>query len=468
MICPNCGTANADGSRFCEECGTLLVSSNPVTPVTTDSTQNSVQQPAQNNNQGAAKPEMVLTIPKIDGAKSKDFLKKKLFIIIPVVVVLVALITFIGIGSSISSPEKVVEKYVEALAVNDYATMYECMALPEGKLINEEAYENYMLNSFGESGNSFEGISKFRIEEIRSEADLPEDLDDLREYQENSGEYDETAPVRNFSVSAVDPVSGYREIGTFSLVEQEEKTMLFFNQYKISAGDYVVQNVKIYTDSFAKLYIDDILLEEKATNEDGLTYYEIDAAFRGMHKLTLTSDIFETYETEISLYDSEDSESVYLADEANINQNVVSDLEAKAFETVKNIYASAAGKKTADSLGIKVASYYTEFAEEYADVVDKMTLSEQGTGLKAIAFTSGAIEDGDYTNCYTTTDDQGNLIAYFDLEVAYNYTTLSRGFFSTEIKENKGSYTDEIRFRYAYIDGDWYLAGLNDVCVYTY
>lgn len=468
MICPNCGTTNADGSRFCEECGTSLAASNPVTSVTTDSTQNSVQQPAQNNNQGAAKSEMVLTIPKIDVAKGKDFIKKKLFIIIPVAVVLVALLTFIGIGSSISSPEKVVEKYVEALAVNDFDTMYECMALPEGKFINKETYESYMLNYFGESGNRFEGISQFRIEEIRSNADYPEDFDDYLEYKENSEEYDEKSPVRNFSVSAVDPVSGYSDLGVFSLVEQEKKTMLFFRQYKISAGECLVQNLKLYTDSFAEAYIDDVLLEEKSTDEEGRTYYEVDVIFKGLHNLTITSDLFETYETKIDCYDSDDSVSIYLADEANVNQKVVADLEATAFETVKNMYASAAGKKTAESLGIKVAPYYTEFAEEYADVTETMTLSEQGTGLKEIAFTAGAIEDADYTNCYTTTDDQGNLVAYFDLEVSYNYTTLSRGFFSTEIKENKDSYTDEIRFRYAYIDGDWYLAGLNDICVYTY
>ena len=460
MFCPECGKPNPDENRFCQYCSALLVDNSA------EQFQQPVAQPVSDNGQ-QAKPDVVVSIPKVDTAKVKGFIQKQKKLLVPIVAVVIALIVFVAIGSSLSSPEKVVESYFTALTENDYEAMYKQLALPESDLLTKEAFTNYMTQNFGEGENPYYGVKKFDVKEI-DERDYYGYGYDYNENRDNKKK-DEN-PVKNYQIIMVDKTTGESSTYFVTLIEQDTKTLLFFKNYKVSSASFVAQNVKLYVDGEAAVTFDDIALTSPETDEYGTKSYSLPAVFKGEHKVTLTSDLYEPFETDFYIYENYDSQTVRTS-YMKFKEDILTSLETKALDTIKTMYANALANKPFSIDMMKTTPEYIDLSNIYTNLVDNIAMQEDGTGLNEITFTSGAIRTN-YLNekQYSVhTDDAGRTTVSFTLNLTYDFKyTRNVGWYEPQLEVREGSNNDSVSFQYTYVDGEWNLSSMGNCVVYYY
>lgn len=463
MFCPECGKPNPEENSICQECGALLI----------DNSANQVQQPptqtvpAQNQTYDQqAKPDVIVNIPKVDPKKVKSFVSKKKAILIPVFAVAVVLIAFFAIGSSIASPEKVVDEYFTALTENDYDDMYNQLALPESEFLTKENFTKLMESYWDEEGNPYSGITSFMIDEVRNDG-----YDNYYDYYgEGSPEPSQSeSPIKNYMVTVVNKSSGETRNFNVTLIEQDTKKLLFFKNYKVSSAEYISENISIGLDSEnMNVSVDGIALTASDTSDYGQTIYSLPVIFRGTHNISISSDLYETFETEFNCYSNDDYVEFYTSD-MRIKEEILTSLESSAFETLKTLYSHAMGKKSFPADAIKTTDEYTELSDIYKTLVDRVAIKEDGTGLNEITFNSASIsKDYDDETVYSIgTDDEGRTYISFNLEVSYTYKyTSDFGWFTSKIEQREDSDIDYVSYQYTNENGSWVLSYLDDCYIY--
>lgn len=67
--------------------------------------------------------------------------------------------TLLGVGSSITNPQNVVQEYFNAWIEEDYAKMFSCLNLEKTEFLNPETFEKYLQTTgkyLGQHLSSFE------------------------------------------------------------------------------------------------------------------------------------------------------------------------------------------------------------------------------------------------------------------------------------------------------------------------
>ena len=257
MFCPECGKFNPDENQVCQYCNSLLIDNSA--PV---STEQSAEAPAPQT-AGEGSNDVVLNIPKLDLAKAKSFFMKNKFIIIPILAVVIAFIIFVSVGSSMSSPEKVVRNYYNALVNGEYEDMYDYIALPEGDFTTKENFVKHM-KAINKDDNSLPKQTDFRVEEIRDNINNFENgMSASTEKEKND------SPLKKYTVTFYDKSTGATDSYTVTLIEQDTKKLLFFKDYKVSSAGLIVKNVQFEIAGDAQIKIDGKTLKNPKKNEDG-------------------------------------------------------------------------------------------------------------------------------------------------------------------------------------------------------
>lgn len=448
MFCPNCGKPNQEDSRFCEECGTALVENSVLAqalysePVSEDSAE------APSN----------FVLPKFDFLKIKEFSKKNKFILIPVAAVVVLATVFCIIGSSVASPKRIAKNYFESLSKGDYKAMYDCLALPDDEFINEETFNVYM-QEYAETSNRFTDVKNYTIEEIKSNSGLGDS------YNSELPSAGSNSMIKNFQVSIVDSMTGYIDELKIPLIKQDAKTWLFFDTYKVSAAGYVLQDITINAPANTTVSLDGVELnnKEQSSDEENVCLYEIANLFPGTHTISVVSDMFETYEMEIDINNSESTYNVS-ANSLKLKEELVSTAKTNATNDFKLLYSKAKDGKEFSTIGIKAAPE-ADISTVYSRIVEKLTLNSDGTGIKSVTFTS--VEANDLYSQYT--NDDGAIRISFQQEFQYTYTyTRTQGWFNVTLVDGESSGAQTVRFTYEYVDGEWLLYSLDNAIIYAY
>lgn len=437
MFCPDCGKPNKDDSRFCEECGAALVESEVL------------EQPLYNEfEENAAADRYEVELPHIDFTKVIEFLKKAKFVLIPVLAVVVLFTAFYTIGSAVSAPEKVVEKYFTALSEGDYKQMYQQLALPNDDAINEETFVAFMNKYMEEQGKSFSDVKNFIVQDL----DAKQTASDY----EDEGDKELKAARRNFRVNVVDKLTGDIDYLDLVLIRQDAKSWLFFDTYKVSSADYIVQDIRINIPLKAKVLLDGVeLTQETLVSEDeGWYTYEIETMFRGMHKISIVSDLFEEYEVERDFYSSdmecsfdEYSLTVLKKDHAVAAYN-------QAVSDFKTMYEKALAQKPFSETGIKAASDPESLESCYESILKLLARKSDDTGINSISFATVEMEEDISRQSFINED--GYVQFNFSVRFNYEYTyTGYEGWFEPVLTEGERSGSRTVRFAYAYVDGTW-------------
>ncbi len=247
MFCEKCGTKNEDGAIFCENCGNKLI-------VEEFAKKEKFTAPNLNSEGGENR---AVTIEK------KPMSLKTKIILIVVFVLAVALIGTYNVCKYLADPKLVVEKYVESIISKDYASIYDSMDFEPNEFTKKEAFVKLMKDSEDNLK-----ISNYTLSEELSEDPL----------------------VKTYKISYFEKgMNESRELFV-DLIVQQDKKYLLFDDYKISADGFAVNNYSVTVPKDGVVYINDIEVPEKYlsnedTSSDKMKTYKIPSIFAGTYQV---------------------------------------------------------------------------------------------------------------------------------------------------------------------------------------
>ena len=396
MFCGKCGKEIAEGKKFCPYCGFSLegivpeVKKNPV----------------------KAKP--ILKEEKKGGFR----INIALVITLVEVLVLSALIWgFFRVGQIVYGPEALANEYMKALAEDNWAVIMNLTDVEESEFL---------------SGASF----KKAISEL-----VPEDFDSFNiSLRKMRGD---TAEVQ------VKYGSDGKNRNSLKLImeKQDDKKLLLFDTWKVSADNFVLEDFVIYSPKGTDAYFDgkqlnDNLIREgyvpNVENSDNFTRYaeEFDSyvipeIYVGTHECaalvgdnTVSALKFEASEENKYVAMTEISSTEQLQEKiiSEANSDLKTILEAKvngkAFDDISDIYLGSS-----DTLD--------RMRRNYENSLDKYYSTDSETGIKQIEVRDikGRLQDFYLGN-------EGELTSQVNLEFEYDTTIIAKDWWSGKLGES--------------------------------
>jgi hypothetical protein len=324
-----------------------------------------------------------------------------------------------------------------------------------------------MQDKFSQEQENLKNYSGFQVKEINTE--YMEDVYDDFYNNNNSNKEENSSPFKYYLVEFYDRNTGSTFSDEIQLIEQESKKLLFFSDYKVSSEGLVARDAGIAVRGDVQVAIDGVKLENPTEDEEGYNVYTIDAIFEGTHKITLTSDLYETYESEVSIYGDFEKNYFDASEVMQIKADILTSLEAQALSDVVVMYTNAMGQLGFPQDALKLAPTNENVVESYNELLSNVAPREDGTGLLSITFTSAEIASSYYSNekDYSVyADENGNTTISFDAILTYDYMSARNvGWFNPQIENKTGTRNEEMRFNYVYSDGVWALSYLSHCTV---
>lgn len=423
MFCQNCGTKNNDASVFCENCGARLEKPVDVAPQSVQQEQ-PVQQPVQ---QGQPVQQSV------QQPKPKKPVSKLVIAVVAEAVILVAsIIAFFNIGNSVYGPEKVAEKFFVEVANQNFKEAYKVLDVEENDFINEKAFQNAKCNV------ELSKVTDYKVRKTRG-ADDEKEVEILYKTKGSSSK-------RSYDIS---------------LNKQDDKNMLFFENWQIVPDAMIVKDFYVSIPNGAEVTVDGVklgkdYLNKKKSDED-YQVYEIPEMFAGEHQIVVNkegmAEVRALVDTDIDygydLYNYEMQMDEKLLEEAV-------DVALADFEA---IYTAAAQAKEYDA----VADMFSVDADgeyDYEDIAYEFTGSSYRT-VNKVAFSNVEAVSGE---SYLDTDK--TCIAV-DIEFDYNVDYTEEDWFG-EITNETYDDSSYMTLHLVYEDGKWLLAEISGGYIYYY
>lgn len=445
-FCPNCGAKLEDGAIFCGECGTRI--ENLQEPVSQSNEKVSQEEPIRPSQRKKARQqnqqESSITIKKPNfnvnayKAKAKKISKRQIFVIAEVLCLALVIGIFCWIGSSNSSAQTVAKQYVEAYAKQDWSKIYDMTDFPEGTYLKKEQFIECMKNK------ETIAIDNFEISE-GSEYSVYDSDSLLSRFAQDSSTSNssEIQKFYNVQYTVKGQESGYMSL---EMIKQSEKSMLFFDTWKVASNNMVISNYYVSVPVGASATIDGIILSESDKLEDqgyGVDQYSI-SIFEGPHTIQVSLPWFQIYENEFYAYEGE-AFSVY---DMELTEDGKLALQTKMQEVLEKFYqAAVAGKDFSevsnlfmeDSLESAKSSY--EYLQEELNGSDYYTLNE--------------VTFHDF-NCEYYLNESGisaEMNYDYDMEYTYTWTSWRNDSKKSEVKTQDGYSYMNASFAY---DGETY------------
>lgn len=263
MFCPKCGTKNKHDDSFCVSCNAELIDN-----------QSAVCQPTQKavpiqikQEPLKAKVSLVVKIKQLPAIA-------KILPIILVSLVIVGVV-FFNIGASMTKPESIVKGYFNAIVKEDWKKALGFLLVEKSDFINEDSFADMIKE------DENHGISNFEIiEELTSDSDL----------------------TKSYIVGYVLKGQSSPQTQTITLVKQNKKRFLVFNDYRISADNMVATDYQIQTLEDASVYVNDIqLIADNGVESDSLVTYTIPNIFFGLYALRIEHPEYKTHDAQLRI-----------------------------------------------------------------------------------------------------------------------------------------------------------------------
>ena len=395
MYCGECGTKNNKDALYCSECGKKLVQKENKQPMS----------------------------------------KKKKFILITILIIVIALVIGYNIINSMCSAEKVATSYVEALINNDADKLYDTLNIDKNnKFTSKESFEKI----YKEKYQTDVEVSNYTLTNI--------------EYTDNNLKAEVEFKII-YNDSNEDTI-------TIDLVKNSKNKFLIFDNWNISNNDnyLLVDNYTIKVAKNAKVSVNDIELDSSYLNKDesndDIDVYVIDQIFQGKAEIkTSVWGIETTKEVNISSY----NDTYTLDFDINsISEENKTKLEEQIKNDINNLYKNIIDKKTWNDVEknyIYNEEKLEELKEEYNDLYEKLT--DEDRVLKSYNITDTSIND--------ISIDEGKL--KIRIRITYNYEieyTNSRN----EVKTTNKTRSSYITVKYGYYDNNFKLNEVNNLVTY--
>lgn len=412
MICQKCGYQNADNEVFCRKCGALIEDES------LDQWLDSVM-PEQKQ----------FNINVLFNAFKKVFKPKKKvknWVIIlagEVLLSVVLLFSFFQKLTGMFSAENTAEHYFVALANGEWEEAYSMLELEEGEFTSCKAYDICCEN------NSLPFITSYSIQKENQVGTLGKDVTVL-----------------------------YRERGTssdtvynISLNKQPEKKYIFFENWKVSAEDFLSKDVPVTVPHGAVVSIDGISLGETYLSavENSLDFYFIPVMFAGKHQIVVSMQGMETVK---EVFDT--NLNGYSLEKMQISPNILKKLLEQAEKDLQRIYTAAIQGTPFNKIselfvtdGEKAAEIESSYISLLKELADK-----EYHQIEALDLTSVAGE------AYASPEDGicAEVDISFNYRIAYSYLDSCEDVRKKDTCDGE----DELTFYYVPENGKWSLGNL--------
>ena len=399
MFCGECGKKNKEGATFCEKCGNKL---------------ETVKEPV---------------------VKQQLSKKQKTVLIIIVAVIAVLGICY-KVGSDLTSPKAVADKYLKALSNNDYNAIYSYLDIEgDDTFVSKKIYSDLMKEN--DTKNS---IEQYKITEVE-ENDLSAVV--RYKYTTKKSTSEETARV--------------------NLIKQKGKKFLIFDNWKVgnasSSSDMITKDYTIKVDKGSKVVFGDVLISEKyLDNENSSSSQDVYVlpqvfAFETNVKVTLKNGFEFEKKIKPGYYST-----AYLEFDDDLLTAKQKDELVDNFKTIiSQIYTDAiAGNKfeAVESKYKRENLDLTNLTKNYDNFVN--TLADSTNKLTSINF-----KDGTIYSIYL--DDDG----YFkvDIKFTYDYTVEYTNYDDEVVSVDKNT-SDYFVLILGYNDAKYYLVDINNIETY--
>jgi hypothetical protein len=450
MFCQNCGKENKDESIFCSSCGSKIIEEQPIKEedsinnVTEDSInlQNNAENKDSINQQDNSKNDYYNVNnnkPNTTAIKRKPIpLKVKVGIIVGCVVV--ALITTLYIvGSSLSSPQKVAEKYMQSQVDKDWEKTYDYLSIQESDFITKDLYLKM------KSQDSDDDIVSYTIQK-----DDDDNNNDLEKY---------------VNVSYKVKGSSNNEKKILNLVKEDDKFLFFFSKWKVASDDQIQKNYNIFVPNGTKAYLDGIEISDNYLNDDGnsddrsYNSYKINEVFNGTHKIKVTSDIYNDFETDVT---DKLGANVNLKD-MELKDECKAETEKIAKEFLEKYYNSVISGKDFSDIKDYISNdtdVQDEMKVTYSNVQSDAIDKEKNLGVNKITFSN--------VTAKAAAGNGSTGKVKVNVKFNYQYSGKRQKFFSDEIEDftsddEKATNKD---FYFDYVDGKWVITDMETIYLY--
>lgn len=310
--------------------------------------------------------------------KAKSLSKQQIIVLAEALILVVVIGIFCAIGSSKGSPSSVANEYVSAFTKGDWDTLYELTDLPESDFLTKEQFVKMKQSAESWGNSTFEVMEQpWGTSEIE----------------------------RHYLVNCTVPGKGTTSF-ELNVVKQSEKTMLFFDSWKVSEVGIIAENYPIYVPAGAKVSIDGYLLNDSdmiMDDDDRTDQYQV-TMFTGNHTIQISQPWCELYEEEFTMW-SGDS---YYAYAFNLTEEGKQTIQAMLQDTLERCYQSAVTKKDFSEIeDLFLPETVSDCESAYKNLVEDLHGSSRYV-LNSVTFSNFR------TECYI----EGG---YFEATMQYNY-----------------------------------------------
>ncbi|MDE7424229.1 MAG: zinc-ribbon domain-containing protein [Lachnospiraceae bacterium] len=431
MFCENCGKKLPEKAAFCVNCGEKVQLPKRKESKTVDFAKDA---PAQETNKGV-QPEIPVypenriqqSVPKQPKKPMSVFSK----IILAELVMVVVLGIFFGMKvKEYTSPEYTAKQYFAAVMSGDSKRAYKMVQVENDTFINEEQFQNVIEDM------SCAKISNFRVKKEENE----KNEDDYTRYIE-------------IAYRLKEDTSDYSMMVT--LEKSEEKKWLFFDNWKVNVGDYIVKDISIEAIKGSKITIGgqelskDLVSQQE--NEEGNMVYTIPRMFQGNYETVITNDMYENIAFEMNLY--KEGEQYFSQTGGTLKKETVEKVMETAKTDFKTLWENAGEKNNFSS--VKLQSVITENSDvqsEYENIIGEIA-DKNTSGIKNLKF-------GEFEVTAQQKEDYDSYVPYIVVQFVsnVNYTSVTSNWWTGDLEENEESmdgYTASLS--YVYQDDGWKL-----------
>jgi ribosomal protein L40E len=425
--CPDCNGNNPPDSQFCEFCGYRLLS---------------------------LKSRNALNYKFMPRNEKIKLATKKVAIIVGVLFI-VGFSVFLAIGSHLTNPTRVVERYFEAIVDGDYDVAFEFLALEETEFVNREGFVRYMEMYYSELNDL-----TFAIEEQSSTE------------RNSANEPSHMNSTRRFTVNFEDGNGRNQSTRTVNLVRVALK-MAFFNDYAVCIGDVLIHTHTISAPQGSSVFLNGIELalresDENAettgnqgwgwnTNTANLDTFIVPAIFPGNHELLVTSNITENYnETILITAGGRDT----VVSQRLLCNNIHMELQQQVVDIISSVYEGVIESNDFSA----IEEYFAETAlTGWSSAPDQYNrlIANRGSGSnnRLVTFSNELIPPSDDISAVEIRNDRVTITLNYTYEYTMEVVTTTGWGANQVTTTNLHSNVSEtnVRANFVFEDGRWLL-----------